>query len=452
MRIDKSEDDKNEMEQKKGIKSLQAPESELESLERGKKEKSLDSSLKQIKLPLLENSRVKDVILEAGGLTKDASLQKGEIFRTDENGRITQIYFNVDLAMAEDPEENVLLQDRDRIVIHSIWEKKNKQTVSVEGDVNNPGQYPLTRDMHISDLVFAAGNVLESAYLEEAEISSYIIDKGKSVKVDYKTINLLSAMEKDPLHNLVLKPYDRVFVKRIPEWQEKRFVTISGEVNFPGKYIIKKGERLVSLIERAGGYTDKAYLRGAIFTRESIRELQEKSLVDMIERLERELLTEGSMQVSAALSTEEIEAKKVELEQRQKFITSLKKLKANGRMSIRLAHLRLLKGSEYDIELEEEDKLHIPAKNSVVNVTGAVMSRGSFVYSGQLDYKDYLQMAGGYTKYADEDNVYVLKVDGTAMKISRGLFKWNIFESRWELTPFKQGHKRDRTGRYHCCA
>ncbi len=378
------------------------------------------------------------MILESGGLTNDASLQKGEIFRTDENGRITQIYFNVGLAMAEDPKENVLLQDRDRIVIHSIWEKKNKYTVTIEGDVNNPGQYPLTRDMHISDLVFAAGNVLESAYLEEAEVSSYIIDKGKSVKIDYKAIDLRLALEKEPSHNLVLKPYDRVFVKRIPEWQEKRFVTISGEVNFPGKYIIKKSERLVSLIERAGGYTDKAYLRGAIFTRESIKKLQQKGLIEMVERLERELLTEGSVQVSGALSEEEIEAKKAELEQQQKFIASLKRLKAAGRMSIRLAHLRLLKGSEYDIELEEGDNLHIPAKNSVVNVTGSVMSQGSFVYSEQFGYKGYLQMAGGYTKYADEDNVYVLKVDGTAMKLSQGLFKWNIFESRWELTPFSK--------------
>jgi hypothetical protein len=105
-------------------------------------------------------------------------------------------------------------------------------------------------------------------------------------------------------------------------------------------------------------------------------------------------------------------------------------------MSISLTHLRLLKGSKYDIELEDNDSIHIPMKNSVINVVGAVMSRGSFIYSGKMDYKDYIGMTGGYTRYADKNNVYVLKVDGTARKLSNGFFEWNISGNRWELTAF----------------
>ena len=390
---------------------------------------------------LPDNYKIRDAILESGGLTKDASLQKGEIFRTDKNGGVAQIYFNVGLAMTEDPKENLLLQDGDRIVIHSLWEDRYKQTVSIEGDIKNPGEYPLTEDMRISDLVFTAGNILESTYLDEAEVSSYTIDSRKRAGIDYRTINLGLAMQDDPSHNLALKPYDRVFIKRIPEWQEKRFIAISGEINFRGRYIIKKGETLSTLIKRAGGYTERAYLRGAVFTRDRVRKIQQSSLEEMIVRLERELLAEGSVQVSTALSGGEVEAKKVELEQKRKFIESLRKLRASGRMSIRLAHLRLLKNSEYDIELEDGDMLHIPEKNSVVNVVGAVMSRGSFVYSDRIDYKDYIKMAGGYTKYADQDNVYVLKVDGTAMKLSKGFFNWNSSKSRWELTAFGEDIK-----------
>jgi protein involved in polysaccharide export with SLBB domain len=394
---------------------------------------------------LLKNYRLKDAILEAGGLTKDANLQKGEIFRLNEEGRVTQIYFNVGLVMAEIPEENILLQDKDRIIIHSIWEEKYKHTVSIDGDVKNPGEYPLVEDMHISDLIFAAGNILESAYLDEAEVSSQIIEEGK-LRIKHKKINLKKAIEGDPTHNLLLKPYDRVFVKRIPEWQEKRFVNISGEINFPGKYIIKKGERLSSLIERAGGFTDKAYLRGAVFTRERVKTVQQKSLEEMILRLESELLAEGSIQTSTALSQEEIEAKKVELEQKQKFIEALKKLKATGRMSIKLTHPRLLKGSEYDIELEDGDNLHIPMKNNVVNVVGSVMSRGSFVYSERLNYKDYIEMAGGYSRYADTNNVYVLKVDGSARKLSRRFISWNHSKSRWEMSGFGEDIKEIEPG------
>ena len=77
---------------------------------------------------------------------------------------------------------------------------------------------------------------------------------------------------------------------------------------------------------------------------------------------------------------------------------------------------------------------------------GAVMSRGSFIYSEHLDYKNYVETAGGYTKYADEDNVYVLKVDGTAMKLSKGFFNWDLSESRWEVAAFNEEIKTIEPG------
>jgi protein involved in polysaccharide export with SLBB domain len=110
-------------------------------------------------------------------------------------------------------------------------------------------------------------------------------------------------------------------------------------------------------------------------------------------------------------------------------------------MTIKLAHLRLLKGSKYDLELDNGDSIHIPAKNSVVNVVGSVMSRTSFIYSGQLDYKDYIEMAGGYTRYADQNNVYVLKVDGTARKLFTGILNWNNLKDRWETADFGEEKK-----------
>ena len=66
------------------------------------------------------------------------------------------------------------------------------------------------------------------------------------------------------------------------------------------------------------------------------------------------------------------------------------------------------------------------------------MSRGSFIYTGDLDYKDYINLAGGYTNYADKKNIYVLKVDGTAMKLSRGFFNWNDSESRRDIAGFEK--------------
>jgi protein involved in polysaccharide export with SLBB domain len=318
--------------------------------------------------------------------------------------------------------------------------------VAIDGDVHKPGEYPLSDNMHISDLIFAAGNILESAYLNDAEVTSFKIDKGSKVEMERKTVDLQLALQNDPAHDLLLSPYDSIFVKRIPDWSEKRFVSLTGEFMFPGNYIISKGETLASVINRAGGYSDRAYLRGAVFTRESIKKQQQQSIMEMIARLERQLFTRGSVEASSAASATEVEAKKIEQEQQSRFLESLKKIDATGRMSIRMAHPRLLKGSAYDIALEHNDNLHIPVNNSVVNVTGAIMSQGSFIYSDKLNYKDYIEMSGGYAKYADKKNVYVLKVDGSAMKLSQGSTRWNDSNARWELTAFSEDIKEIEPG------
>jgi len=390
---------------------------------------------------LPENKTVRDAILLAGDLKKEAYLKKGEIIRVDDKREYQTIYFDLAKAMANDPKENFLLQDEDRIIIHSILEQVYKKNVAISGEVAKPGTFQLTEKMTVKDLIFKAGNVLESAYLDEAEMTSQTLENAKTVKLEHKRINLRKALQGDLEHNIFLKPYDRITIKRLLDWGEEKFVSVSGEVAFPGKYKIKKGEKLSAVIERAGGYSDNAYLRAAVFIRERVKELQQKSLDEMVTRLERELLAESSVQVSTAVSQEEVQAKKIELESKQKFVESLKKLKATGRMTLRLAHLRILKGSEYDIELEDSDSLFIPVKNSVVNVAGAVMAHSSLVYSEKLDYKDYIGMAGGYSRHADTDNVYVLKSDGSARKLSTGFINWNSLKSRWEMSAFNDEAK-----------
>ena len=250
-----------------------------------------------------------------------------------------------------------------------------------------------------------------------------------------ETLSLKRALAGDPLHNIQLKNRDRLFVKRIPDWDVERYVTLSGEVRFPGRYMVSKGEKLSSLIGRAGGFTDKAYLRGAYFTRERVRELQQKGLEELSSRLERELISGGAKEVATALSPEDVQAKQAEVNQKQKFVQSVKELKATGRMTIRLEYAGVLHGSEYDIDLEDGDRLIIPEVNKVVTVLGSVMSNGSFVYESQNGYEDYIAMTGGYSRYADKKNVYILKVDGSARRVG-GFLYWNDMKSRWQLGNF----------------
>ena len=387
------------------------------------------------KYPLQKNMRVKDALFMAGGPNFNAYLNLAHIFRTDPKTReATMLTVDLSQALAERDRDNIVLQNKDRLVVHHIQEYRPEKLVTIEGEVRHPGQYQLTEGMTIRDLVFAAGNIKEEAYLDDAELTSMITDNGRGVKYEQKNLNLRGAFAGDAGQNVHLQSYDRLFVKRIPDWRTERFVTVQGEVKFPGRYIVKKGERLSSLLERVGGYKDTAYLRGAFFARARVRELQQKGLQDMADRMERELLSDTG--ISTALSAEEVAAKKIELEQKQKFVESLRKLKATGRMTIHLAHLRLLKGSEDDIELEDGDTLLIPQKNSVVNVAGAVMSQGSYIYSEKMTYQDYISQTGGYSRNADTDNIFVMKVDGSARKLARGLLDWSPFRNRWELAKY----------------
>jgi len=391
-----------------------------------------DTLKTECRVMMSEKMRVRDAILKAGGPTQEAYFDLGEIIRIVEGRVYKTMYFNVTKAMANDPLQNILLQNRDRVVLHSIWEHAEEQSVSIAGEVKKPGNYIFTDQMTVKDLIFRAGQLMESAYMDEAELSTVVIDEGKKARLERKTLSLRRALAGDPLYNIQLKNRDRLFVKRIPNWDVERYVTLSGEVRFPGRYMVSKGEKLSSLIERAGGYTDRAYLRGAFFTRERVRELQQKGLTELSSRLERDLIAGGSKEIATALSPAEVQAKQVEYEQKQKFVQSLKALKATGRMTIRMDYAGLLRGSEYDVELEDGDSLIIPEMNKVVTVLGSVMANGSFVYESKNGYEDYIAMTGGYSLYADKKNIYVLKADGSARKVGDGFLYWNAMKSRWQ--------------------
>ncbi len=382
------------------------------------------------------NMKVKDAILKAGGLTAGASMEKGEIIREHAKNEYRTTYFDVARAMAEDPRHNLTLQDKDRIIIHSIWEQTPKVSVFAAGDVTNPGTYQFTENMTVRDLVFKAGNVLDSAYLGEAEITSVGVVDGRLGNLVHRNINLKKALAGDPIHNIRLSPNDRLLVKRIADYQTIRTITLSGQVSFPGKYPFRKGEKLSDIIERAGGFTPHAYLRGANFTRARVRQMQQKGLEEMTERMERDLLSSASVQVSTAFSNEEITAKKVELEQKRRFIDMLRQTRATGRMTVRLADAKTLRDSEYDFELEDGDALYVPEKNNAVSVMGSVMTQGSHLYSDKYDYQDYIEMTGGYSYYADTRNVYILKVDGSARRVSGNYIGWSASRARWEMTAY----------------
>jgi len=366
---------------------------------------------------LKEGSRVSDLVKLAGDLTKNSWLPRAEIVRIDAKTRTFHtIYFDLGKAMAGEERENHVLEDEDQVRIHSLWETRYRKTVFVAGDVNSPGEQVLTEGMRLSDLLFKAGGFKESAYTKEAElVRREITPRGDLVKTRTLTVFPEKALAGDPAADVPLEEYDLLVVRRIPDWEEKIVVTLSGEVQFPGAYAAKKGERLSSVIARAGGFTKDAYFKAAHFSRASTQKTQQEAIDKLIEDLETEV-AQKAQQVGAALDREDIESNKLLIEARRGLISQLKKTRAKGRVIIRLPDNGRIEGTLADILLEDGDRLDVPKKMNVVNVIGRVYNPTGVVYDPARDtVGHYLQLVGGPTESADRDHIFLLKADGSVV-------------------------------------
>ncbi len=393
-----------------------------------------------VPIPLTRGMTVKDLIFKAGGLTKSAYLPVAYLYRTDPRTKeVTVRTFDLGRALDGDPSHNLELQDLDHVVVHSAYDFRPLQPVEISGMVTRPGRYPYATNLRVRDLVLAAGGLRDEAYLAEAEIVRTEVPEGAD-QAETRTIrfSLERAMAGDPEHNLQLAPYDKVFVKRIPEWRDTWKVKIAGEVRFPGTYYISKGEHLSSVLRRAGGYTPEAYLRGAVFTRKSAREQQQRRLDELRDRLQQTILRVSSAEFQAALSPEDVAAQKQYLASQELLLKKLQAARATGRVVVRLLPLDEMEGSDWDVGLEDGDTLTVPKRPQTVNVVGAVYNPTSLLWepaNPTVDY--YLQKVGGPTPDADEDEIYVVRADGTVVSgrsLSEGSW-WSRDIQSLELYP-----------------
>lgn len=357
------------------------------------------------------NMRLADLVLAAGGTLRDADPEALELYRTDPVTKEV-ILFKVNLkeAMAGDNESDIFLQDLDRIVVHSIFERKQRESVSVSGEVHRPASVELSQGMRVADLVFAGGNVTEMAYLAKGEITRYQVVNGERRESEHFEIDLLAALGGDEKANILLQPYDSLMVRRLSGWRNAQQINIIGEVQHPGQYPIEDGEHLSALLLRAGGYTKDAYLPAAIFTRESVREEQQKQLEEISRRMEAEL-SRMQLPVTQLRDATLAQHRQEALSAAERMLSQLKMVKATGRMVIEISDIDQLKGSHFDIQLRDGDNIYIPKRPDEVLVMGEVYNQSALVYEPGKDREDYLEDAGP-TRVADLDESYVVRANG----------------------------------------
>ncbi len=290
-----------------------------------------------------------------------------------------------------------------------------EQSVTVHGQVNVPGQYPLEPGMHIAGLIRAGGGLANDAYTGNAELARYVVDSKGVRRTQIYRINLAQALAGNPRDDLMLKPFDVLTIERVSQWGKQATVTLRGQVRFPGTYTIRPGETLKSVIERAGGLTPWAFPQGAVFTRVNLqrREQHEMNLLAQRMRVELGVL---ALRASVTATGGAAGAAANTMIVAKSLLQQLRSERAVGRLVINLK--KIIHGPVYspdNVVLRNGDALYVPKFEQEVTVIGEVQDPTSHLYKPNLSRNAYIRLSGGFTSDADRDHIYVVRADGSVV-------------------------------------
>ncbi|MGB8495434.1 MAG: SLBB domain-containing protein [Candidatus Acidiferrum sp.] len=363
---------------------------------------------------------LRDAVYLAGGLMPDAARDTAQLFRVNSDGSSKIFSVNLGAALNGSAADNILLQPRDRLLIHRNTSRVEPSTVEITGEVAKPGRYPYTDNMHAADLIRAAGGLKRSADNDTADLTRYAASGGSSERwqVSLASLQNGNATEDVPLHS-----GDVLAIRQVPGWSDiGAAVKVSGEVKHPSTFGIQPGERLSSVLERAGGYTNQAYPYGAVLMRREVKELETQTQMEMIARMkaEREQLS--------ALPEGDTNQKNVKLNalaQTDSTMVQLAKTPPIGRVVIHIAaDVKQWKNTPADVALRDGDVLVIPKKANVVMVNGHVFNPTAISAQPGRSAKWYLSQAGGLTPIADKKAVFVIRADGSVISSKNNSDGW----------------------------
>lgn len=355
-----------------------------------------------------------DAIHMAGGLAPDAEMEDAQVFRYLPNGELTIFSVKLSEAIAGNAENNIVLSSRDRILIHRNPADVDPATVYIKGEVARPGRYPLTNNMTVSDLIRTAGGPKQSADLKSVDLTHYEW-KGQTRMIgQHEEIDLSAAMAGAKDTDVAVHNGDVLTVRELPGWGDLgASIAIRGEVQHPGSYGIRPGEKLSSILMRAGGFVPDAYPYGALLERTSVRDLEGKSQQGLFERIK-------GMQTELKLQPTTDPTQKVAQEEAyQQWQSTMEDLADNpplGRVTIQISSdIRSWTNTTRDIAVRDGDTLIIPKRPSQVMVQGQVYNPTAVSYRPGKSAKWYLSQAGGPTNLANKHAIFVIRADGTVI-------------------------------------
>lgn len=342
---------------------------------------------------LKEGLTLLELIEKADGVKEDAFLDRGIIYRTIDGVREEVVSFSVEKIL--DKTTNIVLKREDSIQVYGKQSLKEAYTIAIDGAVNNPVEIVFREKMSIEDFIAIAGGYKEGADPAVIDVARRVIDSSfttlsQNIKRS-STVNL----EVNNSDSFYLEPFDKVSVRYSKGYNKKVQATIKGEVSYPGNYVITdKDERISDLIEKAGGFSPFAYIKGATLIRRATTSAEREQL-----KMLKELIVKDSMSTDIANKT--VFMIGIDLEEI---------LDEKG------------KRSKYDLILKSGDVLVIPSEKQTVAVQGEVLMPTLIRYEKSKSLKEYINNSGGFSEKAKKRKTYVVYANGDVKSTKR--FLW----------------------------
>lgn len=365
---------------------------------------------------------VKQLVECAGGLKDDAFMNRAILNRRNPNNTMQNLAINLEDLM-NGTGEDIELRKNDVLLIPSLFDMQEVQTVTIFGEVAFPGTYEYVDNMSIEDFIVNAGGLTEAASSAKVDVArrvknSWATSASDTISHTY-SFALSDGLVVEGEPNFTLKPFDEVYVRKSPGYFKQENVTVEGEVLFGGTYALeKKNQRLSELVASAGGLTPQANVKGA--------------------RLERTMTEEEKLRLESSIETaiQMAENKKDSVAIRRNMMSQ-----TTYPVGIELDKALDKPGSDADITLRSGDRLIIPQYSNTVKVNGEVMYANTVAYKGGKGLKYYINQAGGYNDNAKKSNVYIVYMNGTVAK--PGVCQRSVVEPGCEIVvPTKEERER----------